>query len=317
MKIVLTGATGFVGCAIARYLIADGHQLKLPMRRPQLASRFGERASCVPIGDMAGSIDWSSVLEGMEGLVHAAGLAHGKENDSRLFAVNVTATDKLMRAAARAGVGRIVHISSIRAVTGRHAELEIEEDADPNPIEAYGRSKLLSEAAVLDAGVNGVILRPPLIYGAGVGTNMRLLAHLARSPLPLPFGGLRAKRSIVSDVNLASAAAHVLQLSNTKTFTALVADAEPVSVREMVTIFREALGRRPMLLPTPDIIAKLVSFAGYEEVWNSLARPLRLAPRRLADTGWQPPEASRVALRRVVVSPAADRFRPFFKGQND
>jgi UDP-glucose 4-epimerase len=308
MKIVLTGATGFVGSAIARHLIANGHQLKLPLRRPHLAPRFDERASCVPIGDIAGSIDWAPVLDGTEGLVHAAGLAHGKENESRLFAVNVAATEKLMRAAARAGVGRVVHISSIRAVTGRHTEAAIEEDAEPSPIDVYGRSKLLGEAAVMGAGVSGVILRPPLIYGAGVGANMRMLARLARSPLPLPFDGLRAERSIISDANLASATAHALQLSTAKTLTALVCDAEPVSVREMVTIFREALGRRPMLLPTPRIIPGLLSFAGYDEVWNSLARPLRLAPRRLAATGWQPPEASRVALRRVVAGPSGGRF---------
>ena len=308
MNIVLTGATGFVGSAIVRHLVANGHQLKLPLRRPQLASSFDQRVSCVPIGDLAGPIDWAPVLEGMEGLVHAAGLAHGKENESRLNAVNVTATERLMRAAVQAGVRQVVHISSIRAVTGRHAEFAIEEDAKPDPTDAYGRSKLMSEAAVLAAGVRGVILRPPLVYGAGVGANMRLLARLATSPLPLPFGGLNAKRSIVSDINLASATNHALQLSNATAFTALVCDAEPVSVREMITIFREALGRKPMLVPTPDIIPKLVSLAGYEEVWNTLARPLRLAPRRLAETGWQPAEASQVALRRVVVSPAAGRF---------
>ena len=212
----------------------------------------------MPIGDLAGQIDWAPVLEGMEGLVHAAGLAHGKENEFRLNAVNVTATERLMRAAVQAGVRQVVHISSIRAVTGRHAEFDIEEDAKPDPTDAYGRSKLMSEAAVLAAGVRGIILRPPLVYGAGVGANMRLLARLATSPLPLPFGGLNAKRSIVSDINLASATNHALQLSNTTAFTALVCDAEPVSVREMVTIFREALGRKPMLVPTPDIIPKLV-----------------------------------------------------------
>lgn len=308
MKILLTGASGFVGAAIARHLVVAGHELRLPLRRPQLAPNLGDRVLPVVIGDLTDPIDWAPLLEGIDGLVHTAGLAHGKDDESRLFAVNVAATDRLMRAAARAGVKRIVHVSSIRAVVGRHAEFVVEEETEPHPIDAYGRSKLMAEAAVLGAGLNGVILRSPLVYGAGVGANMRALARLARSPLPLPFDGLTAKRSIVSDVNLASAAAHGLRLSDSGTFTALVADPEPVSVREIVTIFRQALGRRPMLLPTAAVISGLMRYSGHDELWSSLKQPLQLAPRRLAKTGWQPPEVAEVALRRVVKSPGDGGF---------
>ena len=196
-------------------------------------SRLRVSATCTSaiIGDLAQPIDWSPHLDGVDALVHAAGLAHAptKAAERQLFAVNVEATDRLMRAAKQAGVSHAIHISSVRAIAGASCEDIIEEDHRPEPTNDYGRSKLESEKAVAASGLHGAILRPPLVHGAHV-RGVALLARLAATPLPLPLplGGLNARRSIVSDRNLASAVAFVLERPQVQMITALVADAAPL-----------------------------------------------------------------------------------------
>ena len=123
-RILVTGASGFIGPAIVRELLARGHRLRLALRRADPVSLFGDRVSKAAIADLAKPIDWSPLLDGVEGLVHAAGVAHaGTRNvSSYLFAVNAEATDRLMRAAMRAGVSRVVYISSVRAIARRIAD---------------------------------------------------------------------------------------------------------------------------------------------------------------------------------------------------
>ena len=302
MNVLLTGASGFVGSAILSELVAGGHHLSLPLRRPGSAGHASDRVTTVQISDLGAPIDWASLLDGVDAVVHSAGLAHegASGSEARLFAVNVTATDALMRAAARAGVRRVVHISSVRAVVGRTSDARIEEETAPAPTDAYGRSKLAAEAAVAGAGVHGVILRPPVVHGAGVRANMRALARLAATPIPLPLADLDAKRSIVSDRNLASAVAHALGLNNTGIFTALVADPSPLSIAEIVTSFRTALGKRPLLVPASTLVKALLRLVRRDDLWDSLAGPLVLTPNRLATSGWRPPETSEAGLARTI-----------------
>jgi nucleoside-diphosphate-sugar epimerase len=302
MNVLLTGASGFVGSAILRELLAEGHHLRLPLRRPDFAANACDRVTTVQIGDLDAPIDWAPLLDGVDAVVHSAGLAHegASGSEARLFAVNVTATDALMRAAAQAGVRRVVHISSVRAIVGRKNDDRIEEDATPAPTDAYGRSKLAAETAVMGAGVHGVILRPPVVHGAGVRANMRALARLAATSIPLPLADLRAKRSIVSDRNLASAVVHALRLNNADICTALVADPSPLSIPEIVTAFRAALGKRPLLVPASTLLKALLRLGRRDDLWDSLAGPLVLTPSRLAASGWQPPETSEAGLARTV-----------------
>jgi nucleoside-diphosphate-sugar epimerase len=302
MRVLVTGASGFVGSAIVRELLSRGHNLRLALRRPDSATEFRGTASLVTIGDLSGSIDWQRHLEDIEAVVHVAGLAHQETlTDERLlFAVNAKATERLMKAAARAGVKCAVHISSVRAIAGTSEDGVIGEDHMPAPTNAYGRSKLSAERATLGSGLSGVILRPPLVHGAGVRGNLGRLARMAATPFPLPLGGLTASRSIVSDRNLASAVAHVLQVPQRGMLTALVADPRPMTVSALVTALRASIGRPPRLFELPPAAAKLFRFGPFAGAWETLSGRLELAPRTLSEIGWIPVEPSEAGLARVM-----------------
>lgn len=309
MNILVTGASGFVGSAVTAELLARGHDIRLALRRPEQAARFNGRVSVAIIGDLSGPVDWSPHLHGVDVLVHAAGLAHagGNVTSRQLFAVNAEATDRLMRAAQRAGVGQAIYISSARAIAGTRCDDVIEEDRPPQPTNEYGRSKLAGEAAVAESGLAGAILRPPLVHGAHVRGNLALLARAAAMPLPLPLGGLNAPRSIVSDRNLASAVAHLIERPQSYMITALVADARPLSASEIVAKLRAGIGRSPGLVAVPGVLSRILALSRHETLWDSLAGRFELAPRRLAANGWRPVEASDAGLTRTMLGTRNER----------
>ena len=301
MKVLVTGASGFVGSAIVAELLARGHIVRVALRTPTQATSVGQLSQAI-IGDMTQPIDWMPHLDGIEAIVHAAGLAHAstREAERQLFAVNVEATERLMQAAKRAGIAQAIHISSVRAVSGASCDDVIAEDHAPAPTNAYGRSKLESENVVRASGLGGAILRPPLVHGAHVKGNLALLARVAATPLPLPLGGLTGRRSIVSDRNLASAVAFLLERRQTPMLTALVADARPLSATEIVAKLRAAAGRSPRLVAAPGALSALFALLGKAELWHSLAGSLEVAAHRLAALGWQPVEQSDAGLARTM-----------------
>jgi len=130
--------------------------------------------------------------------------------------------------------------------------------------------------------------------------NLALLARAAALPIPLPLGGLTARRSIVSDRNLASAVAHVLEQTRTGVITALVADAQPLTVSEIVAGLRKAAGKGPGLFAMPRTMAMTLALLNQRETWNSLAGRLELAPTRLSAIGWRPVEDSGAGLARTM-----------------
>jgi UDP-glucose 4-epimerase len=123
--------------------------------------------------------------------------------------------------------------------------------------------------------------------------NMARLIELARSPYPLPFGALRAKRSLLSLPNLAAAVQSVLNAPARLSCPLIVADPAPLSVPEMIAAMRAGLGRRPGLLPVPPaVLERMFGFAGRTELYERLAGPLVCDPSRLTRLGWSPPVSS-------------------------
>jgi hypothetical protein len=164
------------------------------------------------VGDLARPQNMSAALAGVDAVIHSAGLAHGMtglpEDDYRML--NTEATIALARAAQRAGAKRFVFLSSIRAQCGASAEEVLTEALPPRPEDAYGRSKLAAEQGLAQLGIDWAALRLVLVYGPGVKGNMAQLLRLARSRYPLPFGALRARRSLLALDNLVAAVDAVL-----------------------------------------------------------------------------------------------------------
>ncbi|MFJ5370000.1 NAD-dependent epimerase/dehydratase family protein [Bosea sp. CER48] len=279
--------------------------MRLAQRRPQ---PMPEGVETVATGDLSEPIDWRPALEGVDHVVHMAGLAHaGPGLDEALYArINTQATLELAQAAAASGVRRFVYLSSIKALSGAFDGRPLTEDAEPGPTDPYGRSKLAAERGLEALDLDWVALRPVLIYGPGVKANMAALLRLARLPVPLPFGGLKAPRSLLAVENMADAIRFALLPECPARQVYTVSDPEPIDVAGMLAAMRAGLGRAPGLLAIPEpLLRRLARFAGREEIFLKLAGSLVARPARLLSAGWQPPAETHAALARLAAESRA------------
>jgi UDP-glucose 4-epimerase len=217
------------------------------------------------------------------------------EDDYRIL--NTEATIALARAAQRAGVRRFVFLSSIRAQSGPTSNEVLTETLAPQPSDAYGRSKLAAEQGLAELDLDWVALRLTLVYGPGARGNMQELLRLARSSYPLPLGAFKAKRSLLSLENLASAIDTVLTAPQRLQRVFIVADPEPLSIPEMIASARRGLGRAPRLVPVPPRLLELALRAmSRREIYERLAGSLVADPSALMRLGWVPRINTRDAL---------------------
>ena len=237
-RILVTGASGFVGRALVVELAQAGHAVRAAMRQP--ADIFARSVEVVAVSDLTRPVEWRALLKGVETVVHLAGIAHAGPGiaEEAYDRINRLATAELAGAARSAGIRHLVFMSSIRAQSGPSSANTLREDDAPHPTDAYGRSKIAAEDAVRAAGVPFTILRPVLIYGHGVKGNLARLIELARKPWPLPLGLCRNRRSLLARENLIGAIQLALASPATKNQTYIVADPAPLTLAEIVAALR-------------------------------------------------------------------------------
>ena len=300
MLLALTGSTGFIGQHLLRELPKRGHRVRVLLRRPTSVPTW--TASAV-IGDLARPRNMSEALAGVDAVIHSAGLAQAMsgvpEDDYRI--VNTEATIGLARSALRAGAKRFVFLSSIRAQCGPTANSALTEAAEPMPTDAYGKSKLAAERGLADLDLDWVSLRATLVYGFGVKGNMAQLMRLARSPFPLPFGSLHARRSLLAVENLLAAIEALLAAPGTLRRPFIAADPQALTVAEMIAAMRQGLGRRPNVIPLPvTLLEFLLRTAHREDIYERLSRSLVADPSALMSTGWAPPLSTATGIARLM-----------------
>jgi UDP-glucose 4-epimerase len=286
--VALTGATGFIGRYLLQELPKRGYRLRALLRRPSVISF--DSGSAV-IGDLARPQNVAEAFSGVDAVIHSAGIAQTTsgvpEDDYRVL--NTEGTVKLARAAQRAGAKRFIFLSSIRAQTGPVAACMLSEDIPPAPTDAYGRSKLAAEEGLARIDFDWVALRLVLVYGPGVKGNMARLLRLASSALPLPLGGLAARRSLLCLDNLIEAIDRVLKEPRPLCCPLIVADRETLSVPEMIAAMRRGLGRRPGLIRVaPALLEILFSVARREDIYERLSRSLTVDISALERLNWMP-----------------------------
>jgi UDP-glucose 4-epimerase len=305
-RVLVTGASGFIGRAVIAAFAKDGYALRAAVRSPPQPP-FGAGVEVIRHPDLAEPIDWGPLLEGTDAVIHLAGIAHtGRGVVPELYdRVNRLATDQAARAAAKAGVGRFVFVSSIRAQCGPAAESVLTERDPALPTDDYGRSKLAAEVAVRASGVPYTILRPVLLYGPGAKGNFAALVRAAGSPWPLPAKQFTNRRSLLGIANFIAALSFVLATPDTAGETYVVADpGAPPSLAALIALLRQAQGRRPRLLPLPASLVELPLRAlGRGDLWQRLGGNLQVAPDKLIAAGWQPPHDTRSGLTAMVKSP--------------
>jgi nucleoside-diphosphate-sugar epimerase len=309
-RVLVTGASGFVGGAVAAALAVAGHEVRAAMRRPPSRPLLPGVEPALH-GDLEADVAWGPLAAGMDFVVHNAGITHQRGiTQARYDQVNRDATMQLAQAARNAGVKRLVLMSSLRAQAGPvSGHLRTEAD-EPRPGDPYGRSKLAGEIAVKDSGVPFTVLRPVLVYGVGAKGNLGRLIAAARAPVVLPLGAFTNPRSLIGLDNLAAAVLHVLRHPATIGQTYLVADPHPLSLAEMVAALRRGFGRRPGLIAMPPSLVRLaMAAAGRGADWPQLYGSQVVDPGKLIATGWDPDPDTAMALatlaRRVANSSKA------------
>ena len=258
MRVLITGATGFIGRALCPALVATGHEVAAVVRNSGNPG-IPERATIHVISDIGPETEWDQPHSGMDAVIHLAARAHVMEEHARdplgeFNRINAEGTGRLASAAAKAGIGRFVYLSTVK-VMGDRSPAPFRETDTPRPENDYGKSKLAGERALAiaaaDAGLEPVILRPPMVYGPGAKGNFLALMKLCQAALPLPFSAVDNRRSIIYLGNLVDAIGRCLTADGAAGETYFVRDGEDVSTPALIRNVAAALGRPARLFPAP------------------------------------------------------------------
>lgn len=301
-RVLLTGATGFLGRGLVPGLTTAGFKIRAATRDTAALSPDIESAV---VGDLRRPINLSEALRDVDFIVHSAGLTSSAAGvpEETYREVNAGITETLANAARKAGVKRFVLLSSVRAQIGPTSAEIVTEDQPARPLDAYGRSKLEAERLLADADVPFVILRLALTHGVGMRFNMLELLQLARSPWPLPLGAFRAKRSILARDHLVDAVALAASNRAMEGQIYVVADPDPLSIGEMIAAFRAGWNRSPGLVPVPPAFVDLVSRPlGKHDKIRRLREQLVVDPSKLIAAGWVPSRSAFEALAETARS---------------
>ena len=292
-RCLITGASGFVGSALLNSLDSK-HYIAVPVYRQAYSN-----AACV--AGINKDTDWSSSLKGIDVIIHCAARVHimaDTHHDSmtEFRKVNVDGTLNLARQAAKKGAKRFIFISSIK-VNGESTfkESVFTEDLQEAPEDPYATSKHEAESGLREisdqTGLEVVIIRPPLVYGPGVKANFYTLLRLASTGLPLPFGAVNNKRSMVFVGNLVDFIVNCIDHPAAANQTFLVSDTEDLSLAELLTYLRRAFGLPARLLPVPVTLFKILGFlSGKQAIVERLVGDLQIDPSKAQDLlDWRPP----------------------------
>jgi nucleoside-diphosphate-sugar epimerase len=311
MRALVTGANGFVGRAVCERLLRASASVVGAVRAAGTPLPAGVEPAV--IGDVA-EADWNRALQGVTCVVHLAARVHQMRDEASdpLAAyrrVNTVATERLATAAAGSGVARLVFMSSVK-VMGEGRPEPYTDDTPPAPADPYAVSKLEAEQCLRrierETGLQVVVLRPPLVYGPGVRANFLRLVQLVRRGVPLPFGAIQNRRSLVYVGNLADAVHACCTSPVAAGQTYFISDGEDVSTPELVRRLALSMGAAPRLLPVPPaamrILARVLRKA---PAANRLLGSMAVDARAIRDQlGWSPPFSLDSAL-----SLTTERFR--------
>lgn len=300
--VLVTGANGFVGTAVCRALLEKGRKVCAAVRgdiaRDAVLTAF-PGLPCVSVGDLAPDTDWTDAVRGCASVVHLAARVHMMSDTAadplaEFRRVNRDATRRLAESAARAGVRRFVFVSTIKVNGEATSGGGFTERDPPSPGDPYAISKWESEEAIAElasaSGMEYVILRPPLVYGPGVGANFLRVLRAADRRLPLALGSVRNRRSFLYVGNLADAIVTCLEHPVAAGRTYLVADGEEVSTPDLFRRVGAALQRPARLIYVPIFVLRLAAMvlgrgAELSRVTGDLVVDASAIRREL---GWQP-----------------------------
>lgn len=297
---LVTGANGFVGQALCAELLARGNKVRAAVRTMNSLETLSDNYESVVIAAINGETDWAEAFCGVDVIVHLAARVHVmRENAADPLAafreINVAGTERLARAAASSGVRRMVYVSSIKVNGEQTSVIPFSETDAPAPQDPYGISKCEAELALhnvaKETGLEVVIVRPPLVYGPGVGGNFLRLLKLVSRGVPLPLASIHNQRSMVYLGNfvdvLIICATH--QAAAGKTY--LVSDGDDISTPLLMQCIANLMGKHSWLWPLPSTLLKLAgSMTGRLNEVERLIGSLQVDSSKIrSELQWVPP----------------------------
>jgi nucleoside-diphosphate-sugar epimerase len=311
MKVLVTGASGFVGGA---FLTRTASNVRFSLRAAvRTAAQYRSPSiESVIVEGLTATADWHEAVKGCDAVVHTAGRTHIMQDTVAdpltLFRlVNVQGTLNLARQAAEAGVKRFVFLSSVK-VNGELTQMghPFRENDIPAPRDSYAVSKHDAEEGLRrlaeETGMEVVIIRPPLVYGPGVKANFQNLIRWVRRGIPLPFGAVSNNRSFIALDNLVDFILTCIVHPKAANQTFLVADGEDLSTPVLLQRIGLALGKPMRLVPVPAGLLQLAAgLLGKKPMVQRLCGSLQVdiaKARELLD--WTPPLSVDEGLRRTV-----------------
>jgi nucleoside-diphosphate-sugar epimerase len=310
MKVLVTGANGFVGKSLVNMLAKKREYKVLAM-----VHRATELPVCTEqvVTDLCNEIDWVPLLSGVNVVVHLAGRAHvlhDKEKDplSVYRCVNVEATRRLAQCAADAGVRRFLFVSTIK-VNGEHTNGRgpFTNNEAARPLDPYSVSKYEAEQALRDitsrSDMELVIIRPPLIYGPGVKGNFETMLDWLAKGIPLPLGAVDNRRSLLALDNFCEFLSLCIVHPDIGGQILLISDGEDLSTTELIETLKEGMHSHAWLVPLPVGMLKILArLTGLSTTADRLLGNLQVDP---AETfrllGWRPSRSTRELLRETAI----------------
>ena len=298
-RILVTGASGFVGRTLVVALRARGHVVRRVLRSTVKGGDSGEPEDVVVIGDIHGETDWGCALDGVDTVIHLAARVHmfrDKASDplAAFRRVNTEGTLTLARAACAAGVRRFVFLSTVGVLRPPCDGGPLSEASPIEPNGAYARSKLEAELGLSTLaellGLEIVIVRAPLVYGPGAPGHLARLGRMLMLQFPIPVPSLVNRRSLIGVQSLAECLAICAEHPAAAGETFLVADAETVTTEEIMHYLACGLEVpfRRLVLPAWFLRCG-ATFVGYRSIYNKMYGNLWVKSTKASELlGWVP-----------------------------
>lgn len=308
-KILITGATGFIGRSLVESFSVKEFTITAAVRNPSIF--LSSRVKQIQVGDLLSGADWSQALQGVDIVIHLAARAHILSDNAtdplaEFRKINTAGTLKLASQAASKGVSRFIFISSIGVNGNQTTDFPFTEEDSPQPAEPYAISKYEAEIGLLQIAVKSsmeiVTIRPPLVYGPNAPGNFGRLLDLVARGIPLPLGLVRNMRSFVAIDNLIDLIITCIERPAAANQTFLVSDGEDLSTTDLLRRISFSLGKPALLVPVPQqLLSASLSLLGKDTVAQRLCGSLQVDIGKAHDLlGWAPPLSVDRALSKVA-----------------